>query len=148
MSAHAANNPRRLRSLACLPSPRGLARATNHGESPATPLPSWMDPHRSNVDRLIKQAQGDRFAWDRLAELTDTFGNRPVRLGEPHASYRMGCRGHEAGRSRERANGKRDGAALGARERKPRDPRLPRHGADARPQRGDFPQASRPTCSS
>ena len=34
-----------------------------------------MDPHRSNVDRLIKQAQGDRFAWDRLAELTDTFGN-------------------------------------------------------------------------
>jgi carboxypeptidase Q len=37
---------------------------------------TWIDPHRSNVDRLIKEAQADQFAWNRLAELTDTFGNR------------------------------------------------------------------------
>src|SRR5262245_6616989 len=40
------------------------------------PAASWVDPHRANVDRLIKQAQADHFAWNRLAELTDTFGNR------------------------------------------------------------------------
>lgn len=40
------------------------------------PAPSWLDPHRANVERLIAAAQADRFAWDRLAELTDTFGAR------------------------------------------------------------------------
>ena len=40
---------------------------------PAIP---WLDPHRSNADRLIKEAQADQFAWNRLAELTDTYGNR------------------------------------------------------------------------
>ena len=49
----------------------------SQGEAPATPPPpSWIDPHRTNVDRLIKLAQGDTFAWNRLAELTDTYGNR------------------------------------------------------------------------
>ena len=37
---------------------------------------SWLDPHRANADRLIKEATGDQFAWNRLAELTDTYGNR------------------------------------------------------------------------
>jgi len=41
-----------------------------------TPPPSWLDPHRGNVERLIKEAQADQFAWNRLAELTDTFGAR------------------------------------------------------------------------
>ena len=36
----------------------------------------WLDAHRSNADRLIKEAQADQFAWNRLAELTDTYGNR------------------------------------------------------------------------
>ena len=36
----------------------------------------WLDPHRANADRLIKEAQADQFAWNRLAELTDTYGNR------------------------------------------------------------------------
>ena len=31
---------------------------------------------RSNAERLIKEAQADQFAWNRLAELTDTYGNR------------------------------------------------------------------------
>jgi carboxypeptidase Q len=44
---------------------------------PAPPVaPSWVDPHRANVERLIKEAQADQFAWNRLAELTDTFGAR------------------------------------------------------------------------
>jgi carboxypeptidase Q len=59
-----------------------LAAFSRDGEQPsALPVPrpgtsSWLDEHRANVERLIKQAQADQFAWDRLAELTDTFGNR------------------------------------------------------------------------
>lgn len=45
------------------------------GSSSSAPS-SWIDPHRTNVERLIKEAQADQFAWNRLAELTDTFGNR------------------------------------------------------------------------
>ena len=40
------------------------------------PVVPWLDPHRTNADRLIKEAQADQFAWNRLAELTDTYGNR------------------------------------------------------------------------
>ncbi len=38
--------------------------------------PAWLDPYRANVDKLIAAAQADQFAWDRLAELTDTHGQR------------------------------------------------------------------------
>ena len=38
--------------------------------------PSWVDAHRDTVARLITEAQADQFAWNRLAELTDTFGAR------------------------------------------------------------------------
>jgi carboxypeptidase Q len=51
-----------------------FSRATNQPTPPAAP--SWLDPHRANVERLIAAAQADRFAWNRLAELTDTFGAR------------------------------------------------------------------------
>jgi carboxypeptidase Q len=37
---------------------------------------AWLDRHRATSDRLIKEATGDHFAWNRLAELTDTFGAR------------------------------------------------------------------------
>jgi carboxypeptidase Q len=37
---------------------------------------TWLDPYRANVEKLIAAAQADQFAWDRLAELTDTFGQR------------------------------------------------------------------------
>jgi carboxypeptidase Q len=40
------------------------------------PVVPWLDSHRTNADRLIKEAQADQFAWNRLAELTDTYGNR------------------------------------------------------------------------
>jgi carboxypeptidase Q len=37
---------------------------------------SWLDPYRSNASKLIAAAAADQFAWDRLAELTDTYGQR------------------------------------------------------------------------
>jgi carboxypeptidase Q len=44
------------------------AAAQNHG--------SWLDPFRANAGKLIAAATADQFAWDRLAELTDTYGQR------------------------------------------------------------------------
>ena len=38
--------------------------------------PNWLDPYRGNADKLMKAATADEFAWNRLAELTDTFGQR------------------------------------------------------------------------
>jgi carboxypeptidase Q len=37
---------------------------------------AWLAPYRDNAARLIKAATADDFAWQRLAELTDTFGHR------------------------------------------------------------------------
>ena len=37
---------------------------------------AWLDPFRANAQKLIVAAQADQFAWDRLAEITDTFGQR------------------------------------------------------------------------
>ncbi|MEZ5419820.1 MAG: M28 family peptidase [Vicinamibacterales bacterium] len=37
---------------------------------------AWLDPFRDNVSRLVAAARKDDFAWRRLAELTDTYGNR------------------------------------------------------------------------
>lgn len=38
--------------------------------------PAWLDPYRGNAAKLIAAATADQFAWNRLAELTDTFGQR------------------------------------------------------------------------
>ncbi len=37
---------------------------------------SWLDPFRANAGKLIAAAGADQFGWDRLAELTDTYGQR------------------------------------------------------------------------
>jgi len=37
---------------------------------------AWLDPYRANAQKLIAAATADQFAWDRLAEITDTFGQR------------------------------------------------------------------------
>jgi carboxypeptidase Q len=42
----------------------------------ANRVEGWLDPYRANAEKLIAAAQADQFAWDRLAELTDTFGQR------------------------------------------------------------------------
>ncbi len=41
-----------------------------------TQEPAWLAPYRENAQRLIAAATADQFAWDRLAELTDTYGAR------------------------------------------------------------------------
>ncbi len=38
--------------------------------------PSWLAPYRADAARLIGAATADHFAWERLAELTDTYGAR------------------------------------------------------------------------
>lgn len=38
--------------------------------------PAWLDPYRANAEKLMTAARADQFAWDRLAELTDTYGQR------------------------------------------------------------------------
>ena len=38
--------------------------------------PGWVSTYRDTANRLIKAATADDFAWQRLAELTDTYGNR------------------------------------------------------------------------
>src|SRR5438093_10870781 len=42
----------------------------------AQSTPSWINAYRDTATRLIKAATADDFAWQRLAELTDTYGNR------------------------------------------------------------------------
>lgn len=38
--------------------------------------PEWLAPFQENADKLMKAAMADQFAWNRLAELTDTYGQR------------------------------------------------------------------------
>ncbi|HXT70676.1 MAG TPA: M20/M25/M40 family metallo-hydrolase [Vicinamibacterales bacterium] len=38
--------------------------------------PSWLDAYRPAADRLVRESQSTDFAWQRLAEVTDTFGPR------------------------------------------------------------------------
>jgi carboxypeptidase Q len=51
-----------------------------HGSTPpplhAQSAPPWLDPYRDPAARLIGEATGDTFAWNRLAVLTDSIGNR------------------------------------------------------------------------
>ena len=37
---------------------------------------SWLEPYRGTAGKLMAAATADQFAWDRLAELTDTYGQR------------------------------------------------------------------------
>ena len=39
---------------------------------------SWLDPYRGTAQKLMTTAQENDFAWQRLAELTDTYGARPA----------------------------------------------------------------------
>ena len=93
----------------------GAILTTVSAQSPA-PSHSWLTPLREDAARLIKAATADDFAWQRLAELTDTYGNRLSGSENLHARRGLGGPDDEGGRPRERAHGARDGAALGARQ--------------------------------
>src|SRR3954452_74092 len=56
-----------------------LVAATPAAQRPAAAAaakPGWLDPYRDPSARLIGEAVSSTFAWDRLAVLTDTIGNR------------------------------------------------------------------------
>ncbi len=51
--------------------PRSSSAKTHRDENN-----SWLDPYREASARLLGEALSSRHAWDRLAELGDTFGHR------------------------------------------------------------------------
>jgi carboxypeptidase Q len=51
------------------------ARSPDAGER-QNGVPGWLAAYRNDAGRLIAAATADQFAWDRLAELTDTYGAR------------------------------------------------------------------------
>jgi carboxypeptidase Q len=56
-----------------------LAFTTLEAQSPHAPdanRPAWLEAYREPSARLIGEALGSTFAWDRLAVLTDTIGHR------------------------------------------------------------------------
>jgi carboxypeptidase Q len=50
-----------------------LAPAPSAGD--AQPA-SWVDAYRADATRIVQESTSNQFAWNRLAELTDTYGNR------------------------------------------------------------------------
>ena len=52
-----------------------LATTALHAQPPAA-KPAWLDAYRDPAARLIGEAVSSTFAWDRLAVLTDSIGNR------------------------------------------------------------------------
>jgi carboxypeptidase Q len=44
--------------------------------APTAASTSWLDPYREPAARLVGEALSSSFAWDRLALIGDTFGNR------------------------------------------------------------------------
>jgi carboxypeptidase Q len=53
-----------------------LAILTVSSAAQSSSSASWLGPYRDTAARLIKASTADDFAWQRLAELTDTFGPR------------------------------------------------------------------------
>src|SRR5688500_13405362 len=45
-------------------------------QTQSPPAAAWLAPLREDAARLMKAAMADDFAWQRVAELTDTFGSR------------------------------------------------------------------------
>jgi carboxypeptidase Q len=44
--------------------------------APERAAPAWLDAYREPAARLVGEAMAGRFAWDRLAFISDTFGSR------------------------------------------------------------------------
>ena len=51
------------------------SRATS-AQSRGARQDAWLDPYRDASARLMGEALSSRHAWERLAELGDTFGHR------------------------------------------------------------------------
>src|SRR5690349_16190925 len=59
-----------------LTAPLGGALLASRAYTQAPTRTAWLNPYRDAASRLIHASTKDDFAWRRLAELTDTFGNR------------------------------------------------------------------------
>src|SRR5687767_12089622 len=46
------------------------------GLAPRASQRHWLDSYRQPAGRLIDESLASRFAWERLAQLADTFGHR------------------------------------------------------------------------
>ncbi len=66
----------------------GLALLLSSGASAEE---SWIDAYRADAQRIIEAATADHSAWERLAELTDTFGHRLAGSPQLEASLRWGA---------------------------------------------------------
>src|SRR4051812_19353861 len=71
---------RRLLST-CILLPLLLVRSSAQGPAPAPAAtaagaPAWLDAYREPAAKLIAEATSGKFAWERLAYISDTFGNR------------------------------------------------------------------------
>lgn len=53
------------------PWPGGFSIVSGAGQGPG-----WLAPYQADAGRIMQAALADQFAWDRLAELTDTYGAR------------------------------------------------------------------------
>jgi carboxypeptidase Q len=53
-----------------------IAPAAQNGPPPGSTPTAWLHPYREPAARLIGEATAGRFAWERLAFISDTFGNR------------------------------------------------------------------------
>ena len=62
---------RQLRKIAT-----GLALVGLTLTAPAHAQPPWLEGQRDTVKSIIAEARGSHAAWDRIAELTDTFAPR------------------------------------------------------------------------
>jgi carboxypeptidase Q len=67
---------RTLLSRLLLAAPLGSVLRARRAYAQTFGAPSWLAPYRENASRLIQASTRNDFAWRRLAELTDTFGNR------------------------------------------------------------------------
>ena len=127
----------------------GAILATVSAQSPA-PSHSWLTPLREDATRLIKAATADDFAWQRLAELTDTYGNRLSGSENLTRAVDWAVRTMKADGLENVRTETRDGAALGARQGSAEIVDPPRHRSRfwvsaARCRRR--PAGSKPTCS-
>jgi len=73
---------RRVRVAVALPflmlatTPLNAQKAPGAHRDPPAGGPAWLEAYRAPASRLIGEAVSSTFAWDRLATLTDTIGNR------------------------------------------------------------------------
>src|SRR6185503_16516236 len=62
--------------ILAVPTFQAQAPHTDNAHSERANGSSWINQYREPAARLIGEAMGSTFAWQRLAVLTDTIGNR------------------------------------------------------------------------